>query len=324
MTSLLPAQKLSVRTETPFAYSVCTLVNNLTEYRQMLDSFMGAGFGASDCEYLYIDNSQGNQADGYAGCNHFLRTARGRYIILCHQDILLQHHRREDLEQRIAGLDARDPRWGLLGNAGGARVGIVAGRVVHPDYTFESPVPLPYPVLSLDENFILVKKEANLVVSGDLHGWHFYGTDICIIGRMLGWSAWVVDFELLHKSAGLRNESFYKLKQDFVRKYNPLLRGQFVQTMCSQLPLAGTLLQRWFWAQWDRHLRFECVYHARKRARRGIPLRPGELLPAIHPVGYVLHWMIHRVRRPLDNLRGWLRKRGYLGRSRAQKPSPRL
>ena len=66
-------------------YSICTLVNHHDEYGEMVDSFIKSGFTAGDCEYLYIDNSHGNQAEAFAGYNQFLDAAQGQYVILCHR-----------------------------------------------------------------------------------------------------------------------------------------------------------------------------------------------------------------------------------------------
>ena len=165
MKSHSPAREIDAGAAAPPAYSICSLVTDMGEYQEMLDSFVRAGFGHGDCEYLYIDNSAGNKDDAYAGYNKFLNTARGRRIILCHQDILLNFDRREDLERRMAELEALDPAWAVLGNAGGGGMGTAAGRITHPDGEWNSGTPTPFRALSLDENFILVKREANLALS---------------------------------------------------------------------------------------------------------------------------------------------------------------
>jgi hypothetical protein len=67
-------------------YSFCTLVTRIDEYQTMVNLFQLNGFGVNDCEYLYIDNSKTNRHDAFSGYNRFLQQARGKYIILCHQD----------------------------------------------------------------------------------------------------------------------------------------------------------------------------------------------------------------------------------------------
>jgi hypothetical protein len=48
-------------------YSICTLVSDSNLYRQMLESFVEAGFTADIAEYLYIENSAANIVDAYTG-----------------------------------------------------------------------------------------------------------------------------------------------------------------------------------------------------------------------------------------------------------------
>ena len=38
------------------------------------------GFTTQDCEYLFIDNSEGNQCNAYTGLNLLLGTASGKRI----------------------------------------------------------------------------------------------------------------------------------------------------------------------------------------------------------------------------------------------------
>ncbi len=100
----------------------------------MVESFVSRGFTPDDCEYFYIDNSrighrppthavpgpaESNRFDAFRGYNLFLSEARGEFIVLCHQDILLLEDGRAELEQRLCELTAHDPEWALCGNAGG-------------------------------------------------------------------------------------------------------------------------------------------------------------------------------------------------------------
>ena len=182
-------------------YSICTLLTEKDQYADALTSFRDAGFIEPDCEFLYIDNTTTNKYDAYAGVNQFLQKARGDYIILCHQDLVLHADNRNKLDQLIDEVSLLDNNWALLGNAGG----IVPGKQAYhlTEYTDEDKHYLrrgkfPARVYSLDENFIIVRKSANLSISHDLEGFHMYGTDLCMIARILGYSAYVIDFHLWH------------------------------------------------------------------------------------------------------------------------------
>lgn len=241
----LPIREVSDVPSSTIRYSICTLVNDKAEYACMVRSFIKGGFDPAFCEYLYLDNSQENRFDGFRGYNHFLNRARGEYIILCHQDILLFDDRREDLERRMRELEKKDPDWALLGNAGGIALGNRAVHITDPDGDHNTGI-FPAEVNTLDENFIVVRKSANLSLSHDLSGFHFYGTDICLIARLRGYRAWVVDFNLFHKSRGNCNEQFRQVKRALISKYRIAFQGRYVETTCTRFYLSGSGIRNFF------------------------------------------------------------------------------
>jgi hypothetical protein len=154
-----------------YKFSVCTLVTRHEEYLEMLNSFLSAGFTE-------------NVMDAYDGINSFLQIAKGEYLILCHQDIVLNiNNDFALLNQRIAEITELDANWALLGNAGAsARLyDRLAINISYSDGFVDKKGKLPQQVASLDENFIVVKSSANLSVSHDIGGYHLYGLDLCFI-----------------------------------------------------------------------------------------------------------------------------------------------
>ena len=235
---------LSDRTSgTGIRYSICTLVTDLDEYREMVRSLERGGFGAGDCEYLYVDNSGGNTADAFGGYNSFLSHARGDYIILCHQDILLLEDDRTVLESRLQELHRLDPNWAICGNAGATETGELVIRITDPHGEDQARGSFPARVASVDENFILVRRDANLALSHDLAGFHLYGADLCIIADILGRSAFVVDFHLRHKSGGVPNRGFYEMRLAMMRKYARALRPRWINTTCTNFRLGSRYWQ---------------------------------------------------------------------------------
>jgi hypothetical protein len=225
-------------------FSICSLVTNHDEYAEMVESFRERGFGGPDCEFLYLDNSESNSFDAFAGYNLFLTRASGDYLILCHQDILLLEQGRPALEQRLAELDALDPAWALCGNAGGTAGGELAIRITDPHGADQSRGTFPARAVALDENFIVARRDSNLALSHDLGGFHLYGADLCIVADMLGRTAYVIDFHLRHKSAGKTDASFYAARRAAIAKYRRAFRNRWIRTTCttflvSGLPLLG-------------------------------------------------------------------------------------
>lgn len=219
-----------------YEYSICTLVTRLDQYQTMLSSFIDAGFSQEKCEYLYIDNSKENLYDAYAAFNIFLQRAQGKYIIICHQDIELLYDKIDVLEKRICELEKIDPKWAVAGNAGGINLNYTSWRITHGTPPLYKKIGncFPHKVETLDENFILVKNNANLAVSSDLKGFHFYGTDICLIAYTLGFTAYLIDFHLYHKSGGNKDESFFSMKMAFQKKYQRALKGHYINTMTKE------------------------------------------------------------------------------------------
>ena len=186
-------------------YSICTFVTRRSQYSEMVESYVSHGFSYDDCEFLYIDNSETNRYEAYAGINKFLTTAKGLYIIICHQDVRLLQDDRKKLDSVIEELDRLDPNWGVCGNGGGVHPGRFALRVTDPHGDNQFTERLPIRVSGLDENFLIVRRDANLAVSRDLRGFHLYGAELCIVAHFQGFTSYVVDFHLHHLRADPRS-----------------------------------------------------------------------------------------------------------------------
>lgn len=234
------ASALEIAAARELDYSICVCVTRPAQYGEMVESFRTAGFGPPSTEFLYVDNSGANTLDAFAAYNLFLRVARGRYVILCHQDIVLLDDRQQ-LDLRIAELEQRDPGWALLGNSGGVSFTSVASRITDPwgaDKRLGGPFPVQ--VQSLDENFIVARAAANLALSSDLGGFHLYGTDLCVIADILGHRAYVIDFHIWHKGRGTLDESFYAIRRALIAKFNRAFRARAIATTCTALVLSAS------------------------------------------------------------------------------------
>jgi hypothetical protein len=234
-------------TKDAYDFSICTLVTRKDEYHEMIESFQNSGFGTDLCEYIYADNTKTNTFDAYKAINLFLRQAKGKYIIICHQDVLINKDNINDLRARLAELDTKDPNWGICSNAGAAGPNNVVYHISYPDSGFMSKGKFPLKVAAVDENFILVKNNALLKVSNDLKGFHLYGTDLCLQAQLNGYSAYAVTFNLTHKSRGNIDENFYQIRKDLVNKYDSFFKGRWIQTNISTFYLSGSSF-KFLWA----------------------------------------------------------------------------
>lgn len=219
-------------------YSICTLVTSETEYRNMRRSFELAGFSPADTEYLYADNILTNSLDAYTAFRKFSSYAKGEYIIYCHQDVLALD-KINVLDDKIKELDQLDPFWAIAGNAGASTIKSFFKYFVNGDNENEFVGDLPAKVSSLDEDFLVIKREAGLSTSADLSGYHFYATDLCINADILGYSSYVIKYLVQHKSAGSMVDVFWASRDLFIHKYTRALRSRVLQTTCIKLVIAG-------------------------------------------------------------------------------------
>ena len=227
-----------------FEFSICTMVTRQKEYGEMLSSFKEKGFDDTNSEFIYVDNSKENSLDAYTSTNLFLRQARGKYIIICHQDILLHSDGISELRSIVEDLIHIDPKWAICGNAGAVAPNHIVYHITYPDGTFMKKGNFPIKVQSLDENFLVVRNSANLRVSSDMVGFHLYATDLVLQAELNGFTSYVIPFNLIHKSRGNKNAEFFKLKKQLSRKYNHYFRSRWIQTNSTVFHLSGNLTGR--------------------------------------------------------------------------------
>ncbi len=227
-------------------FSICTLVSRRDQYGDMVSSFRRAGFHGNDVEYLYLDNSNGNIFDAYSGLNWLLGRARGSRIILCHQDIILHRDGRRELEARLEELDISHPDWALAGNAGGTAKQTNVLRITDPHGADQRHGVFPEQVVSLDENFIVLRACARIGPSYDLSGFHLYGTDLCNNARAAGYTAWVIDFHLQHLSKGRIDETYFDALSAIEAKAFKLLQPRRIKTTCMTVFMTASRMKRAF------------------------------------------------------------------------------
>jgi hypothetical protein len=214
-------------------FSICSIVSNLAEFEEMKSSFEQCGFDR-DCEYLVADNTQGNRFDAYTAITRFLKEAKGEFILIVHQDVRCIDSSAV-LKKVLEDLTKTDPRWAVCGNAGAAgyhqdvRYLVNGGKTI----THEN---LPAQVFSMDENLLIIRRSANLVVSSDLSGFHFYATDLCLIADYLGYHCYVIPFMAEHLSLGNLKE-LESHKTEFLDRYGYKLRSRFIQTPSTKFVL---------------------------------------------------------------------------------------
>ena len=211
-------------------FTIATIVNDEVQYEEMRRSFCEGGF-TEGCEYIAIDNRTGNLFDAYGGIRLLLARARGRFVILCHQDVRLIADGRRELVKRLEELDRIDALWALAGNAGGVQNGL-ALRISDPHGENQRKGDFPARAKSLDENFIVIRRSAMIAPSADLSGFHLYGADLCLQADLRGQTAYVIDFHLRHLGGGTMGRDYYACLEALEAKYARVLQPRMIQTTC--------------------------------------------------------------------------------------------
>jgi len=235
-------------------YSFCTLVSNPSLYRDMVSSFREAGFSEDLCEFLYVDNSGENRFDAYRGLNFLISRAKGEILILCHQD-LLAYDPVSELDRKLAELTEIDPDWGLAGNAGycaerGHMVECISDMGGYERRTCQ----LPAPVISLDENFIVMRHSVRIGPSANLEGFHMYGTDMVVQAAVSGRKSYVIEFHAEHRGSAFTGPTFVRATRAFEDKYAKAFRRRKIVTTVTKTTVGATWIDR--------------LYRHKKRKRR--------------------------------------------------------
>ena len=223
-------------------FSVCCLVTDVGEYAHLREQLSRQGFSDDLCEFLVCDNSEANRFSAYEGIRLFLSEAKGKYVLVLHQDAIPLQSAAELLD-RIERVEIHDPLWGVIGNAGrtGGSRAVLSLRSGENLYRLDAPF---VKVATIDENMMIVRNGTGITLSADLEGYHFYAFDLCSVAARLGYNSYVVDHLWRHDSHGTVDESFLAAKKHIERKMRQYHRNQSAPTTCTSLCWSSSLLHQ--------------------------------------------------------------------------------
>jgi hypothetical protein len=218
-------------------FRILTFVTDERLYAGMRESFNRAGFDSTVARFTRLDSGEPY------GAVRELTAGAEPYVILCHQDVRLdQGDGHAGLIELLADLSERDPHWAVAGNAGGTASLELIRHIADPhgaDWASD----LPRPVVSLDENFLVLRVERRPRCSSDLSGFHLYGTDLCLNAIADGSTAYVIGFRLSHLSPGSL-ERYGQALSAFVAAWSRRSTFRYVRTTNSVLLLSRHRLLR--------------------------------------------------------------------------------
>lgn len=215
--SLVPTYVAGER-EYAYEFSFITLLADGVKYQRLLNSLKQKGFSKENSELIAFDNRGGNLFDGYSFLRRALLEARGKYLVLIHDDVEFHRDNIEDLRRNLSALTDHDPSWAIAGNAG-VNAGNVQFRHIE-DPHGKNEICGVKAVRSLDENFMILRSDRLVVGSLDLSGFHFYGADLCLQAEFQGSTAYVIPFMLRHHSGGEKSVAFFQGRKEFSEKYS--------------------------------------------------------------------------------------------------------
>lgn len=218
------------RTSTSVAFTIGALVGDHQRYAEMRQSFETFGFTEPDCEFIAIDATGDDKVSPYLGLNTLLGAAQGTYVILCDDHARLIEDGRPQLEACIAELDALDPFWAVAGSVGGVGPGRHSIRITDPSGADQRIGDFPAKAMSLDERFLVVRRQTRIGFSADLDGQELYGTDICLVGEVMGLSCYVIDFHIECMKVPASDAALFAEEKRFRDKWQRVLRSRYIQT----------------------------------------------------------------------------------------------
>lgn len=199
-------------------FTVHTFVNDDLQYGEMCAAFTRAGFDPQ--HFVPLSDTQD---DPYQAITRLGRSPDAQYPILCHQDVRPDRGvGAAELWRRLTELDESDPSWVVAGPAGVTATGEIIRRFVNPLGPPES-APAAVRASSLDECLLIFNARNTARCSPALHGFHLYGTDVCLHAERSGGSAYVLNFPITHLSEGNVDASYRaaeaRLREQWRRAY---------------------------------------------------------------------------------------------------------
>jgi GT2 family glycosyltransferase len=211
--------------------SIITLVYNFDHYKDFLNSIKLQN-GSHQVEIIGIPNFFNMFKSAYKGLNIATDTANGKYIIYCHDDIIVDENWLNKIKAHIGELESQNVNWGVLGPAGvfldsskcafylkdhnGQPVSRTNSSVIREGTRHN--------VFSLDELCLITKKSNKLRFTDKLmHGFHFYGANLCVEAITRGMKNYAIDAYCYHRSDGTKNISSpekYKIYETCAKNFH--------------------------------------------------------------------------------------------------------
>jgi hypothetical protein len=217
-------------------FSICTLISDPKKYADLFASLEKNNFVNDDDEIITIDNTGSPFLDAFKAIQDFSARSTKKYLLVVHQDVIFNQSRKV-LISAINKTKCGDPSAAVFGVAGTS-----FRRFQGSGHFFQGNVEKCWGfrdgglVQALDECFLIVENGLGINISPDLRGFHFYGADLCLNARRLGYNSYVIDFSLTHLSTGKLDLGYYEARDRFQTHLNQIGKTSgYTNTTCSVL-----------------------------------------------------------------------------------------
>ena len=212
-------------------FSVCSLCRDSKSKSNLFDRIVS--FFPVKTEFLLFDHSE-EQISCYEAIRLFMSQSRGDFILFIHDDLSFDGLHYSHLINEINRIIKLDPKAAVFGVAGislmdHSSIGHfrdAAGEHVwgfHEDGLASS----------LDECFLVLRRDKGLALTTEFSGYHFYGTDLCISAKEKGLTSYVIDFPIIHNSTGRLDEKYFEARNQFEVHLQKKNIRRFVSTTCT-------------------------------------------------------------------------------------------
>lgn len=223
-------------------FSIVTCISNKKIYNEcILESLKKCRY-SHDIEIIPIINTN-NIYHASNAYNYAMKCATSNNLIFAHQDVEFVGDWFSKLDEIINSLDS----WGAIGcsgislNAGIADIGVWGGyreQQVAVGTVYGSKSDKPdwdgikdiTKVHCLDECLFIVNRLSDQKFDENIHGFHFYGADLCLQLRDSGYDIYAADLPIIHYgkySTSMADKSYWRsfkyVHNKWCEKFNVLL-----------------------------------------------------------------------------------------------------
>jgi len=214
--------------------SFVTCVSNLNQYKSHVLMSLLKNTTKKNYEVIPVLNA-GNKYSAAQALNIGIKSAKGNIIVLCHQDVVFFEKWIDNLFIRIAEVEGKTSKWGVLGTAGINSSDTTIGRVynIKGKLSWASTTDKTImPAQTVDEHCMVIKKNSGLLFDEKtVKGFHFYGADICLNASInKGLVNYGILCPIIHNSASgslnIGKKEFERLMVVFAEKWKkvPVIR----------------------------------------------------------------------------------------------------